>query len=231
MKPNILYLFFICFLLGSCNGQSNKNFETIPATAFAKKIKTTQNPQILDVRSPEEFANEHIDKAINVNWNGVDFEGKVSSYEKSKPVFVYCMSGGRSAKASEKLNEMGFTQVFNLDGGILKWNAAGLDKPSDKIIGICPQEYTELLKTDKKVLVSFYAEWCEPCIKMKPFILKMQSEMADTVTIIRLNADENKTIMKELKVDELPVFLLYKNNEIIWKHSGFISEEDLKKQL
>ena len=231
MKPNILYLFFICFLFGSCNGQSNKSFETIPAKTFAEKIKTTQNPQILDVRSPEEFANEHIEKAINVNWNGEDFVRKACTYDKSKPVFVYCMSGGRSAKASEKLHELGFTQIYNLDGGILKWNSAGLDKPSDKIIGICPQEYSELLKTDKKVLVSFYAEWCEPCIKMKPFILKMQTEMADKVTIIRLNADENKTIMKELKVDELPVFLLYKNNEIIWKHSGFISEEDLKKQL
>jgi hypothetical protein len=56
-------------------------------------------------------------------------------------------------------------------------------------------------------------------------------EMADKVTIVRLNADENKTLISQLKIDELPTLFIYKNNEIIWKHSGFISEEDLTKQL
>ena len=59
----------------------------------------------------------------------------------------------------------------------------------------------------------------------------MQTDLAEKTTIIRLNADENKTIVKELKIDELPTFLLYENNKVIWKHVGFISEEDLTKQL
>ena len=59
----------------------------------------------------------------------------------------------------------------------------------------------------------------------------MQTEMADKIALLRFNADENKTILKELKIDELPTLILYENNEIKWKNSGFISEEDLKKQL
>ena len=59
----------------------------------------------------------------------------------------------------------------------------------------------------------------------------MQKEMADKVTVVRLNADENKTLISQLKIDELPTLFIYKNNQIIWKHSGFISEEDLTKQL
>ena len=55
--------------------------------------------------------------------------------------------------------------------------------------------------------------------------------MADKVTIIRLNADENKTMIANLKIDELPVLLLYDKKEMKWRHSGFISEDDLKKQL
>jgi thioredoxin len=91
-------------------------------------------------------------------------------------------------------------------------------------------EYAELLKSDKKVLINFYAEWCAPCKKMGPYIQKMQKDLSE-VTIIRLDADKNKTLITALKISELPTLLLYENKEIKWKHTGFISEEDLKKQL
>jgi len=231
MRSAFLNLLFIGFLFTSCNGQTNAKYESIAAVNFAEKIKTTSQAAIIDVRSPEEFACQHIDNAINIDWNGDNFEGKIGKYDKSKPIFVYCMSGGRSKKAAEKLSELGFSKIYELQGGIMKWNAAGLSVPSNKIIGMCSQEYNELLNTDKIVLIDFYAEWCAPCKKMTPYLLKMQKEMADKVTIVRLNADENKTLISELKIDELPTLLIYKNNTILWKHSGFISEADLTKQL
>jgi len=238
---SIFFYLLISFTIVSCNGQSSKNIENITPEAFSKKINETPKPQILDVRTPEEFASEHIDNAVNVDWFGNDFIVKAEKLDKSKPVFVYCKSGGRSAKASAKLNELGFKNIYQLEGGMMKWNAAGLStraegeqgeaKPSDKIIGMCSQEYAELLNTDKKVLIDFYAEWCAPCKKMAPYLLKMQKEMADKVILIKLDADKNKTLISEMKIDELPTLILYQNKEIIWKHSGYISEEDLKKQL
>jgi thioredoxin-like negative regulator of GroEL len=66
---------------------------------------------------------------------------------------------------------------------------------------------------------------------MKPYLLKMEKELADKVVMIRLNADENKTLLQEMKIDELPTLILYENKIIKWKHAGFIGEEDLKKQL
>lgn len=231
MKINQLYLFVITFIIFSCNGQTSTAFKTIDVTSYSEKIKTTPNAQILDVRTPEEYATGHIENSDNVDWLTESFVLKTDKYDKTKPVFVYCKSGGRSAKASEKLAELGFTTVYNLDGGMLKWEAAGLAKPDTKIIGVCPQEYAELLKSDKKVLVSFYAPWCAPCKKMEPYILKMQKEMTDKIVIIRLNADENKTIMQELKISELPTLVLYENKAVKWQKSGFVSEEDLKTQL
>ena len=231
MKATLLNFLFIGFLFASCNGQTNAKYESIPAVNFAEKIKSTTQPSIIDVRSPEEFAGQHINNAINIDWNGDNFESKIGKYDKSKPIFVYCMSGGRSKQAAEKIGNMGFTKIYELQGGIMKWNAAGLSVPSDKIIGMCTQEYNDLLKTDKIVLIDFYADWCAPCKKMTPFLIKMQKEMADKVTVVRLNADENKTLISQLKIDELPTLFIYKNNQIIWKHSGFISEEDLTKQL
>lgn len=231
MKFRSILLLFIAFAALTCNGQTSKKIESLAPEAFAKKIKETPNAQILDVRTPEEFASEHIDKAVNINWLADDFVTNTKKLDLSKPVFVYCKSGARSAKAAVKLEELGSKKIYQLEGGILKWNSAGLSKPDDKIIGMCSQEYAELLNRDKKVLIDFYAEWCAPCKIMTPYLLKMQKDLADKVVIIRLNADENKTLMKEMKIDELPTLLLYENKEIKWKHSGFISEEDLKKQL
>jgi thioredoxin len=231
MKLSILSLILIGFLSVSCKGQVSKNIETIPATAFAEKIKATPNAQILDVRTPEEFASQHIDNAVNVNWKAENFIENSKKFNKQNPVFVYCLSGGRSKQAANKLSELGFSKIYDLEGGILKWNAAQMNAPSDKIIGICPQEYQDLLKTDKKVLVNFYAEWCAPCKKMTPYILKMQEELKDKIVIIRLDADKNKTIVGSLKLDGLPVVILYEKGKEIWRNIGYISEEDLKTHL
>ena len=227
---NSLFLIF-SFIAFSCSGQSSKKVETISALAFSEKIKSITNPQIIDVRTPEEFSSDHIENAANINWNSETFLKNVEQYDKSKPVFVYCLSGGRSKKASDKLVEMGFYKVYDLQGGIMKWNAAGFSKPSDKIIGMCSQEYGDLLKSKPKIMINFYADWCEPCKKMKPYITKMQSELKDQIAIVRLDADENKTLISDLKLDGLPVILIYENAELKWKNIGFISEEDLIKQL
>jgi len=237
MKIRALFTLIIALLLTSCNAQTKK-YESIAPDVFAKKIKATQNPQLLDVRTPDEFSAQHIDNAVNVNWNSNDFSTKANAYDKEKPVFVYCLSGGRSKQAASKLNEMGFKNVYELNGGILKWNAAGLSnqgeqgeaKPSEKIIGMCSQEYNELLNTNKKVLINFYADWCAPCKKMAPYMTKLEKDQTEIV-IIRLNADEHKTLVSEMKISELPTLLLYENKEVKWKHSGFISENDLKKQF
>lgn len=241
MKTKELYLFIVSFIIFSCNGQTpsapycdvkaSQAVKTVDVNSYSEKIKATPNAQILDVRTPEEYATGHIENSDNVNFLSDSFVLRTDKYDKTKPVFVYCKSGGRSAKAADKLAELGFTTIYNLEGGILKWEAAGLAKPDTKIIGIRSQEYADLLKSNKKVLVSFYAPWCAPCKKMEPYILKMQKEMTDKVVIIRLNADQNKTIMQELKISELPTLVLYENKTVKWQKSGFVSEEDLKTQL
>ena len=231
MKLQKIALALLVFVLASCNGQTQKNSKLIDPVAFKKEITATPNAQILDVRTPEEYASEHLQNAQNVNWLSPDFVANTSKYDKYKPVFVYCKSGGRSHKASEKLAELGFTNIIELEGGILKWDAAGLSKPDEKRIGISQKEYADLLNSDKKVLIDFYAEWCAPCKKMTPYLLKMQKELGDKMVIIRLDADQNKSLLSEMKISELPTLLLYENKQLKWQHSGYISESDLKKQF
>ena len=215
----------------SCHGQTSKAIQTIDVKLYAEKLKATENPQLLDVRTPEEYSSGHIGDAKNVNWNGNNFAADASKYDKSKPIFVYCKVGGRSAQAADKLAELGFKEIYNLDGGIMKWNATGNSKPSEKIIGICDQEYGELVKSSDKVMIDFNAKWCAPCQKMKPYILKLETEMKDKIKIVSLDADENKTIVEQLKLDGLPTIIVYEKGKEVWRNVGYISEEDLKKHL
>ena len=230
----IFSLLLLITLFTSCQGQTSKSVEVIDSKTFADKLKSTENPQLLDVRTPEEFAVDHLENASNVNWNGNEFAAKAEKLDKSKPVFVYCKVGGRSHQAAEKLSELGFTQVYDLHGGIMKWNANGMaveKKSNDKKVGISTDDYQKLINSDKKVVVNFHAVWCAPCKKMEPYLLKMQQDLKGKTTIIRLDADANKTLVDAMKFDSLPIILIYENGKEVWRNIGYLSEEDLKKHL
>ncbi|MFH6968987.1 thioredoxin domain-containing protein [Flavobacterium sp. FlaQc-28] len=228
--PKIL-LAIVSLVLFSCNEKKAVPFESLSPQEFAEKIKTTENPQILDVRTPDEFASAHIDKAVNVNWNGDDFDSKAAVYDKSKPVFVYCLSGGRSKKAAAKLNELGFTSVYELDGGFINWNDKNAPNAEASENGMTMNEFNALLNTDKKVFVDFYAEWCGPCKQMEPHILKLEKELADKAVIIRIDVDKNKDLAQQMEITQLPTTFLYENKTMKKKNIGYISEEELRKQL
>lgn len=231
MNSKYLAFLFIVFSTVSCQSQPNPAIKTLSVKDFSETLKITENPQLLDVRTPQEYVVEHMDKSINNNILDYEFASKTKTLDASKPVFVYCKAGSRSAKAAEKLAELGFKTIYNLEGGMMKWNANGMAKPSAKIIGICNQEYSELLKKNNRTIVNFYAKWCEPCKIMEPYLLKMQQELKGKINLVRLNADENKTIIEDLKLDGLPVIIIYEKEKEIFRHIGFLSEDDLKKQL
>ena len=115
------------------NEQASQNTKHINkdvnVTEFAELINTGEG-QILDVRTPEEWAEGSIAGAKKMNFFDDTFNDQLSKLDKTKPVYVYCKSGGRSGKAAKKMDKMGFTKIYNLTGGITAWNDAG--KPTIK---------------------------------------------------------------------------------------------------
>ena len=169
---------------------------------------------------------------MNIDWKADDFADKAATLDKGKPVFVYCMSGPRSSAAAEKLQEMGFKNVYEMQGGMMKWRNANLPEiKSSTSTGMSLVQYKELLKSETPVLVDFYAEWCAPCKKMEPYLKKIATEMPDKVKIVRINGDENTELCKTLNVSALPVLKLYKKGKVAWENLGFVTEDEVRKQI
>lgn len=128
MRSFILASFIAVFVLfigcGEANSKDAKHL--LPAASFAKKIKETPNAVVVDVRTPGEYSGGHIENAQNIDWRGNDFDAKTAKLDKTKPVFVYCQSGGRSASAVSKLKADGWKEVYELEGGIGSWKSANM---------------------------------------------------------------------------------------------------------
>jgi thioredoxin len=226
----------LAILFKSCsNGQTNSTTKTnLSAIEFAEKLKEMPTATIIDVRTPDEFSKGHLANALNYDWNENEFDKQIAPLDKSKPVFIYCLSGGRSSSAASKMRSEGFKTVYELDGGIMKWRGANLPETTGNTVmsnGMSREEFDALLNSDKLVLIDFYAEWCAPCKKMKPYLDEISKDMADKVVIIRINADDNQALCKELKIDELPVLQLYKNKVLTWTNTGFMNKADIVKKL
>jgi len=233
MKTRIYFSFAIFLLfLSSCSNGQNRATELLSPEKFQETMKTNPNAPVLDVRTPGEFSGGFIGSAKNVDWNGADFDAGIANLDKSKPVFVYCLSGGRSGSAAKKMRKDGFKAVYELDGGIMKWRSAGLpeSRPAGqdgKGTGMSKSEFEKQLRTDKTVLVDFFAEWCGPCKKMKPDLDKMVIDLKESVVILRIDADKNPELANELGVDGLPTLLVYKKSAQVMRAEGYQSKEQL----
>lgn len=111
------------------SAQEKQDYTDVDVEGFAALLKKG-DMQLLDVRTPEEYAQGHIAGASNINVFDPEFAREAKeSLQKSRPVAVYCRSGKRSADAARILSSEGF-KVTNLEGGILAWIKA--DEPVEK---------------------------------------------------------------------------------------------------
>ncbi len=230
MRMNVLLVFLI-LLATALSGRA----QLVSADTFATQLKQQAKAQLIDVRTPSEFADGHLPDAININAQSPDFTQALSQLDKSEPVFVYCLSGGRSKGAVEKLHELGYTDVHELKGGYLKWSSkmmpvAGVTR-STKQAEWTTARFDSLLRKQPFVMVDVYATWCGPCQKMAPAIEKLRQEFAGKTTILTINADTEKPFLAAYQVDELPTLLIFRNGKLADRQIGFRDEAALRALL
>ncbi|MFN5478741.1 MAG: thioredoxin domain-containing protein [Chitinophagaceae bacterium] len=197
------------------------------AEAFNKAISTGK-VQVLDVRTADEYKSGHIDKSLQANWlDKKEFLDRTSHLDKSIPVYIYCLSGGRSAAAAEVLRANGY-KVTNLEGGITAWKAK--NKPLVGVSANAKQTsmsaYNGQIRSTRMVLVDFGAEWCPPCKKMEPVLTQFMKENGKSVTLVKMDGGIETELMKTLNVDALPTFILYKDGKEYKRKQGIVTKEE-----
>jgi thioredoxin 1 len=208
--------------------------KTLSIDEYARKLSGTLQVQVVDVRTPEEFSEGHLKNASNMDVLNAQFEKNIQTLDKEKPVFVYCLSGGRSSKAMDVLVRRGFKEVYNLDGGYMKWSLAG--KPTAGVISANTDEigiaqFEKTLENNALVLVDYNAKWCGPCKKLLPIVEKLKNDYASVLIVLTIDVDKNKILTKKQGVDALPSLALYKNGQMVWQQIGFTDEASLKAQI
>ncbi len=222
-------LILLVFTLMACN--SSNESSNVSVAAFENAI-AKNNIQLLDVRSAEEYQSGHLKNALQADWNNsTSFQERAAALNKANPIYTYCLSGARSNAATEWLNANGF-KAFNLEGGLRAWQQEGKAvEQLNTANQISLEEYFAQIPADKPVLVDFSAEWCPPCKKMAPTVDSLVAQYGSQFALVKIDGAIQTTICNEMKIENFPTFIIYKEAKEIWRYSGVLSMAAFVQQL
>jgi rhodanese-related sulfurtransferase len=231
-------LFFLTTTIMSCAQQPNQQNGTdqklamdltVDAAKFSKAI-AAPDAQILDVRTAGEFQSGHIANALQANWlDPKEFKNRTQHLDKSKTVYIYCQSGGRSASAQTALLQEGY-QVVNLEGGISNWRMQQMPiEGGGTKLQMRVADFDKVVQSNQYVLVEIGALWCPPCRKMQPLMDALKQTPPKPFYFLAVDGGQDMDVMKSVKADDLPTFILYKNGVEVWRKVGVMPKEDFIK--
>ena len=116
--------------LAACSSETatdtTASIRVVPPTEAADLLAEEPGRTVIDVRTPAEYAEGHLEGAVLVDYNAPDFAERIAEFERDGEYLVYCRSGNRSAGARATMGELGFTDVVDVEGGAVAWVEAGL---------------------------------------------------------------------------------------------------------
>lgn len=194
--------------------------------AFEKGMKQP-GVQVLDVRTAKEFNTGHLPDALQADFTKKEeFYHRLQSVDKTKPVYIYCLSGGRSTAAAKWMRENGYKEVIELSGGTMAWKQAGKPLAGTEHVAQMSVEAFSKAIAGKWVLVDVGADWCPPCRKMEPVVKRFIKE--SKVKRVNVNGGNDTEVMKKINTSTLPTFVLYKDGKEVWRKEGIVSMEEFQ---
>lgn len=226
---NKLTLFIFLLVSGITSAGAQSPLNEITLDVFEQKLKASKDAQILDVRSAQEYEENHLPGAINFSVHDSLFHLRVRSLKRDHPVFVYSINNGRSSVVASKLRDLGF-EVYQLPGGIARWLGAGKPVVTSKPVGIGVEEFNRTISGNQLTLVSVGSKYCGGCAKVAPIITDIE-ERDKELKIVRVELYENRDLARYLDIESVPTIILYKSGRQIWTKSGSITKVDIQDAL
>ena len=92
------------------------------------------------------------------------------------------------------------------------------------------EKFNDIIKSGQPVLVDFYAAWCGPCKVMHPILENLKAELGEQARIIKIDIDspDNRSLVELYNIQSVPTMFLFKNGQIVWRHTGAIGLEPLR---
>lgn len=214
----------------------SSEYQNVDAKTFQKLIQSGKGV-IVDVRTSGEYSRGHIEGSTLISINDKAAVKKVNLLQKDKPVYLYCLSGSRSRSVAAYLSKNGFSHVYNLQRGIMEWQSYGLplvinDAPKASSSRTFSQsEFNSILSSSPLVLVDFQAPWCAPCKKMNPIVDEIQENYKDKIHVQKMDVEANTSLQKTYEVVSIPGFILFKNGQKVWQHTGVMTYNELSKVI
>ena len=87
--------------------------------------------------------------------------------------------------------------------------------------------FSDLINSDKPILVDFFATWCGPCKSLAPVLKEVKGEFGDSISIIKIDVDKNQALASQYQVRGVPTMVLFKKGKQLWRQSGVLSKNDL----
>ena len=226
-----LLIFTLIFSI-SCSNKNTLVFEKIDILSL-DKILNDIDIIILDVRTSEEINAGYIPNSTFIDYYDKNFENKINLIDRSKKIYTLCKSGGRSVQAAEILSKNGFRNVYNLEGGFMRWKANKMpydinlvNNDSSNSDLISEISLDSLIENNTSILIYISTKWCSPCKKMEPIIDKLVDNNS-SLKVIKIDLDANAHAQEKFNVKSLPAFVLYENNSVVWHKNGIIAYDDL----
>ncbi len=233
---NLVKIGFLIVVLATtaCNQGSGQGL--LDANQFEAKLNAKPDAQVVDVRTAEEYNDGHLANAQNINVDGADFNTQIAKLDKSKPVFVYCLAGSRSATAAGKFKKLGFTEVYDLKGGIRAWKAADKPLASAKAaqkgpVGLTKGDLDKMLAEKEFTVVDFTAKWCGPCKQLSPILDKIAKEWGVKLNVIKIDVDANPLVSDAYSIESIPALIFFSKTKMLGKTLGWSGEEKLRSDI
>lgn len=222
------HLFFgVLLFLTACN--LNNNQHVLEPADFKAKVSEA-NAQILDIRNETDFKKGHIANAVNISAKSGDFDAQTKQLYPDVPTYIYGYSETEALTAAQTLTALEFKNLFVLKGGINAWSGAGFALEAEKPRKIYESDTIPFEKArmgSKLVMVDFNATWCKPCKLLEPFVHRLHDNRDADVIVYSIDTDQRRDLAMEYQANSIPLLVFIKNNKVLYRSEGFISETEL----